>query len=104
MGKAREIAEQLEKEQIRVGVDDRPETVSRKVRDSRMDWAGYDSVIGERENNSSSLRVFDRESNSTREMSVQQLIREIKYKVSGKPFRKAYFPRDVSRRPARVHD
>ncbi|MFC1718551.1 threonine--tRNA ligase [Candidatus Poribacteria bacterium] len=102
--KAMEIADQLEKEHIRVGIDDRPETVGKKVRDSRMDWVGYDSVIGERESISSSLKFFDRESNGTREMFIQQLIDEIKNKVADKPFRKAYFPRAVSKRPVRAYD
>jgi len=102
--KAAEIADELEKEQIRVGVDDRPETVGKKVRDSRMDWVAYDSVIGERESDASSLKVFDREMDKTREMSIQQLISEVKDKTHGKPFRKAYFPGDVSKRPSRGYD
>jgi threonyl-tRNA synthetase len=99
--KAGEIADQLEKGQIRVGIDDRPETVGRKVRDSRMDWVSYDSVIGERENTRSSLKIFHRESDKTRKMSIQQLTAEVKGKVAGKPFRRAYFPREVSKRPRR---
>lgn len=102
--KAGEIADQLEKERIRVGIDDRPETVGKKVRDSRLDWVSYDAVIGERENAGSPLKVFSRESNGTREISIQQLIGEIRNKTAGKPFRKTYFPRDVSRRPARGSD
>jgi len=102
--RAEEIADQFEKERIRVGIDDRPETVGRKARDSRMDWVSYDSVIGEQESTGSLLKVFDRESNGMREMSIQQLIDEIKDKVLGKPFRKAYFPREVSKRPHRSYD
>ena len=102
--RAEEIADQLEKEQIRVGIDDRPETVGRKVRDSRRDWVGYDSVIGKREDTCSLLKLFHRESNETREISIQQLIEEIKDKTADKPFRKAYFPRYVSRRPPGSYD
>lgn len=101
LGKASEIAGQLEKERIRVGIDDRPETVGRKVRDSRTDWVSYDAVIGERESNGSSLKVFDREADETQEMSPQQLIDRIRDKMTGKPFRILYFPRDVSKRPHR---
>jgi len=104
LSKAKEIADRLEKENIRIGIDDRPETVGKKVRDARMDWVSYDAVIGERESISSSLKLFDRESSKSREMSIQQLVDEIKDKVSDKPFRKAYFPRDISKRPTRGHD
>jgi threonyl-tRNA synthetase len=99
--KAEGIANMLEKEQIRVGIDDRPEKVGRKVRDARMDWVGYDTVIGEQESISSSLRFFSRESGETREMSIQHFVSEIGDKMAGKPFRRAYFPTHVSKRPAR---
>ena len=75
--------------------------MKRKVRDARIDWVGYDCVIGDREMAASSLRVFDREANETREMTSCQLVDEIRSKTVGKPFRKTYFPRDVSRRPSR---
>lgn len=98
---AHKIADQLAKAHIRAGVDDRPETVGRKVRAARKDWVGYDSVIGEREINSSTLNIFGRERNEAKEMSIQQLIEEIKNKMINKPFRTAYFPRSMSKRPIR---
>jgi threonyl-tRNA synthetase len=101
LNKSRQIAHQLEKEHIRAGIDDRPETVGKKVRDSRKDWVGYDCVIGEKEVAGAPLRIFNRELNETREMELYRLISEIKSKLSGKPFRRLYFPREVSKRPPR---
>lgn len=104
LGRAEELANQLEKENTRVGIDDRPETVGRKVRDARIDWVSYDCVIGERESINSSLKAFDRESNKTMELSIQGFIDEIKKKTANKPFRKAYFPKELSRRPSRGYE
>ena len=69
-----------------------------------MDWVSYDSVIGERESIGSSLKIFHRESNEAREMSIRQVIDEVKDKVASKPFRRAYFPREMSKRPSRGYD
>jgi threonyl-tRNA synthetase len=97
--RAEEIADELERRRIRVGVDDRSGTVSKKVREAKQDWVGYVIVIGEREEKATTLKVYDREANEDREMTLQELMEEIEEKTASMPFRPLYFPRQLSRRP-----
>ncbi len=95
---AKEIAERLGS-RVRVGIDDRSETVAKKVREAKQDWAGYAIVLGRREEESSTLKVYDRERNEDREMTLEELAKEMEEKTSGLPFRPMYFPQMVSQRP-----
>lgn len=97
--KAKQVATILERNNIRVGIDDRNESVSWKVRDARVDWVGYDTVIGDRELQGGPFRVFNRSLNQESEMALEELIDQIQIKTHQKPFRKLYFPRRVSERP-----
>jgi len=101
--KCEEIAEVLEKEKIRVGVDDRELTVSKKVFEAKSRWIPYIVVIGEKEMKSGKIPVVIREKSSLKEdfkkeMSLEELIEEIKNKTSGMPFRPLYMPRELSKR------
>lgn len=93
------IAKELESNSIRVGLDDRAESIARKVRDAKTDWVGYIVVIGDRELKSETLNVYSREENRNKEYELQELIEEIKKETEGKPFRKLYFPREMCKRP-----
>jgi len=97
--KAKELADQLEKENIRVGVDDRNETVGKKVMSAKQDWVGYVLVIGDKEMQGNELSVYSREINKDVKMSLPALANEIKDKTNGKPFKKIYEPRELSKRP-----
>ncbi|MFQ5838069.1 MAG: threonine--tRNA ligase [Thermoplasmata archaeon] len=96
---AGEMADKLESKGIRVGVDDRSETVSKKVREAKQDWVGYVIVIGEREAKAPTLKVYVREADEDREMTLEGLIEEITEKTASMPFRSLYFPRGLSKRP-----
>ncbi|MEE9268392.1 MAG: aminoacyl--tRNA ligase-related protein, partial [Thermoplasmata archaeon] len=86
---------------IRVGVDDRSATVGKKVREAKQDWVGYVIVVGEREAQAKTkaLKVYDRQADKDREMTLEELREEIGERTLGRPFRPLYFPREVSRRP-----
>ncbi|MEM5836226.1 MAG: threonine--tRNA ligase [Candidatus Aenigmatarchaeota archaeon] len=101
--KCEEIAEILEKEKIRVGVDDRDLTVAKKVFEAKKSWIPYIIVVGDRELKSEKLPVVIREKSTIKEefreeMSLKELIKEIKEKVSDMPFRPLYIPRELSKR------
>lgn len=101
--KCEEIAEILEKEKIRVGIDDRELTVSKKVFEAKSSWIPYIVVVGEKEMKSEMLPVVVREKSSLKEefrkeMSLEDLIKEIKSKTSGMPFRPLFMPRELSKR------
>ena len=93
------LADQLDRAGIRVGVDDRNETVGRKIRDAGRDWVAYTAVVGDRETGGGELEVQDREVNRKESSTADALIARIQTEVSGKPFRRMYAPRHLSRRP-----
>ncbi|MEM2943147.1 MAG: threonine--tRNA ligase [Methanomassiliicoccales archaeon] len=98
LNRAKEIAKRLADERIRVGIDDRVETVNKKVREAKQDWVSYVIVIGDRELASDNLNVYDRVKNANVEMNVDELIEKIKNETRGMPFRPLYLPMEMSKR------
>ena len=96
--KARELADAVQKASIRVGIDDRGETVGKKVREAKQDWVSYVVVIGDKELQSENLSVYDRSVNKNVEMTVGQLIEQVRNGIGDMPFRTMYLPRELSRR------
>lgn len=99
LDRVRSLAETLEKEKIRTGIDDSNVSVSKKVREAKKDWVGYVIVFGGREIKSKTLRIYDRQRDEDREMSLEHFIAEVRENTKEKPFRPMYFPREVTKRP-----
>jgi threonyl-tRNA synthetase len=99
MQDAREIASTMEKQCIRVDIDDRTFTMQKKVREAEMEWVNYVVVIGQREIDSNVLSVRDRQLGRIRNMQLQELIDELREKTTDKPFQSLTLPRELSRRP-----
>ena len=96
---AEEIAEELEARPVRTDIDDREETVAKKIRDAEKEWIPYIIVIGEREVGKDRLSVRDRERGGIREMNLEELIAEIEDSTKGKPFKPLSLPMMLQRRP-----
>jgi threonyl-tRNA synthetase len=94
-----EVADKIQKENIRVDIDDRTETISNKVRKAEMDWVSYILVIGEKEKESKKFQVRVRRDKSQKSMTLEHLINEIKCQTADMPFRPRYLPRELSKRP-----
>jgi threonyl-tRNA synthetase len=99
LGEADKIADEIEKNRIRVDVDDRGLTLPKKVREAETEWISYILVIGQKEIDSGVLPVRDREARRIRKMSLRQLIETIKKKTKDKPFQPLTLPRHLSKRP-----
>jgi threonyl-tRNA synthetase len=82
-----------------VDIDDRPITMQRKIRDAEMEWVNYVLVVGQREIESGTLAVRDREMRGIRNITGQALTEEIRTKTTGKPYRSLTLPRELSKRP-----
>ena len=89
----------LEASQIRTDIDDRDETVGKKIRESETEWVHYTIVVGDKEINSGKLMVRDRAEGKQREMQLQELIDEVKAKTKDKPFLPLNLPKYLSARP-----
>jgi threonyl-tRNA synthetase len=78
---------------IRVDVDDRDETVSKKIRDAGREWIPYVAVVGEKEVERKTLNVTIRgessqEQQKVEEMSALELKKRIEEELKDRPFRK----------------
>jgi threonyl-tRNA synthetase len=94
-----EIAEEIEERNIRVDVDDREESVSKKIRDAEMEWIHAIVVVGSKEKKTGRLCVRFREENSMKEMRPEELIKFVKNKTKDYPFKRLALPKLISKRP-----
>ena len=95
---ASDIYDRLNSENIRVDIDDRDESVGKKIRNAAQEWIPYIFVIGDNEVETGKFQVTVRETKSKVDMTVDELVDEIKSKNNGKPFRRLPLPKDISKR------
>ncbi len=93
------ILSQLTSSQIRADLDDRDESVGKKIRESETEWIRYTVVIGDKEVASGKLVVRDRLEGKQREMTLQELVDEVKAQTKDKPYLPLNLPRYLSARP-----
>jgi threonyl-tRNA synthetase len=99
---AKKIADEIEKDCIRVDVDDRVESVGKKIRDAEVEWIPYIIVIGEKEKKTGKLAVRFRESGKVKPMSVKRIIKHMSDKTRGFPHKPLPLAREMSKRPVFV--
>ena len=93
------IADKVSSFDIRVDVDDRNESVGKSIRDAETDWISYIMVVGEKEVNATKMSIRDRKAGNVKELSVEELVKEIKEQTHDKPFMKLNMNRHLSKRP-----
>ncbi len=93
------VLSELTANQIRADIDDRDETVGKKIRESETEWVRYTIVIGDKEVDSSKLVVRDRNQRKQREITLQELIKEINAQIKDKPYLPINLPQHLSARP-----
>jgi threonyl-tRNA synthetase len=84
---------------IRTDIDDRNESVSNKIRQSETEWINYTLVIGEREIQTGRFVVRDRVQGKQREITLEQLVDEIKSLTYDRPYLPLNLPPYLSNRP-----
>ena len=93
------VLAELTENQIRADIDDRDETVGKKIRESETEWVRYTIVIGNKEINSDKLIVRDRDEGKQREITLHHLINEVKAQTRDKPYLPLNLPPRLSARP-----
>jgi len=93
------ILAELAASQIRADIDDRDETVGKKIRESETEWIRYTVVIGDKEINEAKLVVRDRSEGKQREIMLEELINEVRAQVKDKPYLPLNLPNHLSKRP-----
>jgi len=96
---ASNLASKLTAQNIRVDIDDRNDTIGKRIRDAEKEWISYVLVIGEKEMNSPSLSVRDRTTGDVRQLSAEDFVKEIQDATSGKPTSKLNSTILLSQRP-----
>ncbi|MEM1697517.1 MAG: threonine--tRNA ligase [Thermofilaceae archaeon] len=97
-GYALEVAEKLNSLAIRADVDDRDESLSKKIRDAEVKWIPYIIVVGAREVEKGVLNVR-RRSGGIEEMGLDKLVQELEEKLKGYPRAQMTIPVRLSQRP-----
>ena len=95
---AEKIAKKLERNHIRVDIDDRQLTLQKRIREAETEWIHYIVVIGQKEVESGILAVRDRINRKIRKMKINELIEEVKEKIKDKPFAELSLPKHLSQR------
>jgi len=96
---AKDLARRLREKMIRADIDDREETVEKKIRDAETSWINYVVVIGEKEIRSARLSVRKRKTKEIKEMSEEELVSEIERETKGFPKKMINLPVELSLRP-----
>ena len=93
------LSKKLTEQNIRVDIDDRNESIGKRIRESEKEWIRYVLVIGEKEVNSENLSVRDRTQSDVKEISFDDFVTEINDQNKGKPNSTLNLPPLLSKRP-----
>lgn len=93
------LSEKISSQNIRVDIDDRNESIGKRIREAEKEWIRYILVIGEKEANSENLSIRDRQTGNVRDLSFNDFIKEIEEQTKGKPFTGLNLPKKLSQRP-----
>jgi len=99
LGEATKLLETLEKEGLRVDLDDRDDTLQSRIRDGELGWVPYIIVLGEKEIKTGVLSVRSREQGKEIKASVDDLVSRIKSEIQSYPSRPLTYPTLLSKRP-----
>ena len=96
---SKELTKKLSSKNIRADIDDRNESIGKRIREAEKEWIRYILVIGERESGSQNLSIRDRTTSDVRELSFDEFISEINSQTTGKPYSSLNVPLLLSKRP-----
>ena len=98
LGFCKDLSDKISSHSVRVDIDDRNESIGKRIREAEKEWVRYILVIGQKEASSESLSIRDRQT-GIRELSFDDFVREIEEQTKGKPFTGLNLPKYLSRRP-----
>lgn len=94
-----QIAGELAKNRIRADIDDREESIGKKIRDSETEWIPYALVIGDNEVRSKQIVVRDREAKNQYSLPITEFMHKVALQVTDKPYLPLNLPVHLSQRP-----
>ena len=96
---SQQLSDKLTAQNIRVDIDDRNESIGKRIRESEKEWIRYVLVIGEKEVGSVNLSVRDRTQSDVKEISLNNFVEEIAKQNLDKPHSTLNLPPLLSKRP-----
>lgn len=93
------LSEKLAHANIRVDVDDREESVAKRIREAEMEWIPFVLVYGEKEAKGGPIQLRDRQIGKIESTSLGELIQKLADSCAGKPFLPLPLSKLVSERP-----
>ncbi|MFW6449050.1 MAG: threonine--tRNA ligase [Halobacteriota archaeon] len=94
-----DLAERFGEAGVRADVDDREESVGKRIALAETDWVPYYVVVGDREVDGDTLGVNVRAEDQEVHMTVDQLEDLLSEELAGFPHRPLYLPQRLSRHP-----
>jgi threonyl-tRNA synthetase len=94
---SKELGKVLDEVGIRYEIDDRSQTVGKKVRSAEKLWIPYIAVIGEREKKSGELSIRRRELKDQVKMHIDDLSKEVQERTKFAPKQRLLLPNLVSK-------
>jgi threonyl-tRNA synthetase len=93
------LVDDLEEAEIRADVDDRDESVGKRIARAETDWVPYYVVVGGDEIEGDTLGVNVRAAGDERDVTFSDLVAMVQDDVADLPQRRRYLPRHVSDHP-----
>ena len=87
------------KSSARIDIDDRNESIGKRIREAEREWIPYILVIGAKESGSDTLSIRDRQTGNLHELSHEDFVNEIKSRMGGMPTAGLNLPLLLSKRP-----
>jgi threonyl-tRNA synthetase len=97
---AEELAKEMESDNIRADVDDRGETIGRKVQSAETEWVPLIVVLGNKEKESGRLPVrFRGEKGKITHMTIDEIKHHVRELTKEYPYKPLSLPRLLTKRP-----
>jgi threonyl-tRNA synthetase len=95
----RKVAKELAHLQVRADIDDRDESLDKRVREAERNWIPYIVIVGQRELSTHSYAIRRRQDGAKYETTLEGLEKEITEHTKGYPRMPLRLPQLVSQRP-----
>ncbi len=99
LGYAQKMVDQLTASHVRADVDDRDESLDKRVREAELNWIPYVAVVGKREADANMVAVRRRLDGKQYNANVSELEKEITTSITGYPTIPLKLPVKLSQRP-----
>ncbi len=96
---AEELARKANGQGVRADVDDREQSLGKRIRYAERHWIPYVVVVGDKEMETGNLSVRVRKTGEKAEMKLEDLVARVKDETKGKPYLPSPFPIRLSKRP-----